>query len=188
VRAGYYRSPPETRRTALRRLTVLASLVALGGTGCAAPGAGIPGSGADCVLLFQQYDAIKASMSTQSGRNDRMAIPPPLQFPVQRLQNAGCPTLTDELAGLATAGGAPIADSGPAIAPLGLHAGVVTNMADEAAVLDFFAANGVRARSVGAAGLGRRVYLGPFQTQGALDAARDLAVRAGFASPYPANF
>jgi hypothetical protein len=188
VRAGYYRSQPETRRRALRRLPVLASLVALAAAGCAAPGAGIPASGADCVLLFQQYDAINASMSTQSGRNDRMAIPPPLQFPVQRLQNAGCMTLSADLAGLATAGGPPITDSGAPIAPVGLHAGVVTNMADEAAVLDFFAANGVRARSVGAAGLGRRIYLGPFQTQGALDAARDLAVRAGFASPYPANF
>ena len=51
-----------------------------------------------------------------------------------------------------------------------------------------FSRNGVAARSIGAAGLGRRIYLGPFGTQGALDGARDLAVRAGFASPYPADF
>ena len=44
------------------------------------------------------------------------------------------------------------------------------------------------ARSVGSPALGRRIYLGPFGTLGALDGARELALRAGFASPYPARF
>jgi hypothetical protein len=116
-----------------------------------------------------------------------MVIPPALQLPVQLLREADCLTLSAELAGMDAAGGAPIADSGPAIAATSLHAGVVTSMADEANAIAFFAANGVAARSIGAAGLGRRIYLGPFQTQGALDGARDLALRAGFASPYPGS-
>ena len=63
----------------------------------------------------------------------------------------------------------PVAAGGAAIAPVGLHAGVVTNMEDDAAARAFFAANGVPARSIGAPGLGRRIYLGPFATEGALD-------------------
>jgi hypothetical protein len=62
---------------------------------------------------------------------------------------------------------------------------VVTNMEDDAAARAFFAANGVPARSIGSPALGRRIYLGPFRTRGDLDVARDLAVRAGFAFPYP---
>ena len=66
-----------------------------------------------------------------------------------------------------------------------LHAGVVTNMEDDARARAFFAEHGVRARSIGSAPLGRRIYIGPFATQGALDSAVQLAVGAGFASPYP---
>jgi hypothetical protein len=61
-------------------------------------------------------------------------------------------------------------------------------MADDGNALAFFEANGVPARSVGSSALGRRIYLGPFATQGALDGARELALRAGFAYPYPARF
>lgn len=143
---------------------------------------------ADCVVLFQSYDLVAATMSTPSATYDRMGIPPALQLPVSRLRSAGCLTTSDELAPMALIDPVPITGGGAAIAPISLHAGIVTNMADEAAVLAFFEASGIRARSIGAAGLGRRIYLGPFQTQGALDAARDLAVRAGFLAPYPAHF
>jgi len=51
----------------------------------------------------------------------------------------------------------------------------------------FFQRQGVRVRSVGRAGLGRRIYIGPFATEGALESARQLAISAGFTSPYPAN-
>ena len=59
-------------------------------------------------------------------------------------------------------------------------------MEDDAAARAFFAANGVPARSVGSSALGRRIYLGPFRTQGDLDGRRATSrVRAGFAFPYP---
>jgi hypothetical protein len=171
----------------LRPGPIAALLLAAMLGGCAAPATPTRTSSADCVMLFQNYDLIAASMSTPSGRRDRMAIQPALQLPVQRLQEAGCMTLSAELAGMATASPATVA-GGAAIAPISVHAGIVTNSADEAAAIAFFEANGIRARSIGAAGLGRRIYLGPFQTQGALDGALDLATRAGFASPYPADF
>lgn len=149
--------------------------------GCAvemAPSAGAP----DCVALFQRYDRTKATMSTPSGAADRMPIPPALQPAVQALNEAHCLTRSDSLD--LTADAAPVVDGGAAIAPTRLHAGVVTSQSDEAAVLAFFAAHGVPARSIGAAGLGRRIYLGPFATEAALDGAASLAAAAGFAAVY----
>ena len=163
-------------------------LICVALAGCAAgpsPALVTRGDGPACVAAFRWYDSARATMSTPSGRGDRMAIPPDLQMPVNRIRSLRCLTFSDDLAPMATAARPPVADGGPAIPPTSIHAGVVTSMADEAAALAFFADHGVRARSLGAAGLGRRIYLGPFATQGALDQARDLAVAAGFASPYP---
>ena len=147
------------------------------------PGAATPER---CIVLFRTYDAIDASMSTPSGKRDRMPIPSALQRPVGDLQQAGCLTLSDEL-DLAVAG-APVTDGGAAIDPVGLHAGVVTSMEDEVAARAFFSERGVPARSIGAPGLGRRIYLGPFATEDALASATALARGAGFAAPYPADF
>jgi hypothetical protein len=182
ARAGYKEAPVHSGP-----ITALALVAAL--AGCAtAPAGPQRAAGATCVVLFQNYDLAYATMSTPGGRRDRMSIPPALQLPVQLLMQSGCLTTSSDLAGMEAAGGPPIVDSGAQIVPTSLHVGVVTNNADEANAISFFAANGVAARTVGAAGLGRRIYIGPFGTQGALDGARDLALRAGFAAPYPASF
>ena len=171
----------------MRSHATLVALLALAGCAAGQMPAGVParGDSASCVNAFQWYDTVAATMSTPSGRSDRMSIPPALQVPVARIQSLGCLTMSDDLAPMVTATRPPIANSGPAIAPTSIHAGVVTNMADEAEAVAFFTAHGARTRTIGAAGLGRRIYVGPFATQGALDQARDLAVAAGFASPYP---
>ena len=145
-------------------------------------------SGNVCVALFQQFDVLEDLYPSNQRRYENRVAPPRVEAQAQRVRNAGCITLTSDLAGMEAVGGAPVADSGPAIQPVSLHAGVVTNMQDDARARAFFAAHGVPARSVGSAPLGRRIYLGPFATQGALDQARDLALRAGFAAPYPARF
>ncbi len=173
-------------------LRTLASICLTGGAICAGSAvqaASTAASGDACVALFQRYDAVQATMSTPHGAADRMPIPPSLQFPVTQLQSAGCMTLTNELTGMASADGRPVADGGPALVPpSALHVGVVTNSADEANAVGFFQGRGIRVRTVGAPGLGRRIYVGPFATEGALSSARDLALAAGFSSPYPANF
>ncbi len=170
----------------MRPFTLALAAAAL--AGCAAGPGTSPvarGDGPACVEAFRWYDSVAATMSTPSGRGDHMAIPPDLQMPVSRIRSLGCLTFSDDLAPMATVSRPPVADGGPAIPRTSIHAGVVTSMGDEADALAFFTAHGVRARGLGAAGLGRRIYLGPFVTQGALDQARDLAVAAGFASPYP---
>lgn len=143
---------------------------------------------ADCVALFQRFDAMERYLGTLGGLEDRFSAHPELMQEGRRIQRAGCLTFTNELSGMESVAGPPVVDSGPAIIPTSLHAGVVTDMAEDARALAFFEAAGVQARSVGSAPLGRRIYLGPFRTGGALASAAELARRAGFASPYPADF
>ena len=145
-------------------------------------------SGNVCVALFQEFDVLEQMYPSNQRRYENRVAPPPVEMQAQRVRNAGCITLSSDLAGMEAAGGPPITDSGPAIRPISLHAGVVTNMQDDARARAFFQAQGVPARSVGSAPLGRRIYVGPFATGGALDQTRDLALRAGFVAPYPARF
>lgn len=144
--------------------------------------------GPACAGMFRQFDVLETLYPSNGRRYQNRVAPPPVLAQAQILRNAGCITLTRELAGMEVVALPAVTDSGPAIAPVGLHAGVVTNMADDARARAFFESKGVRARSVGSAPLGRRIYLGPFATQGALDQAAALAIAAGFASPYPASF
>lgn len=160
---------------------LLAGALAL--TACA-PGGPQGAQTADCIGLFRHYD----QMQRWVRRPDNITVPPALAFQQSRLRAANCITMTADLGGMETLPVVPVADSGAAIAPTTLHAGVVTSEADDARARAFFEARGVRARSVGEAGLGRRIYIGPFATEGAIRDARALAVSAGFAHPYAAAF
>ena len=51
----------------------------------------------------------------------------------------------------------------------------------------FFRGLGYRSRGVGAPTLGRRLFIGPFTSQGALDQALDVARQAGFIAPHVAQ-
>lgn len=155
------------------------SAVALALVACAPIGQQVA-SEQDCVALFRQYD----DMEQWVARPDWRTIPIELNFQQIRLRNAGCITMSADLAGMEALPLVPVTDSGPVTVRVFLHAGVVTSDADDARVRAFFEARGVRARSIGEAGLGRRIYLGPFATAGALEAARALATSAGFVAPY----
>jgi hypothetical protein len=79
-----------------------------------------------------------------------------------------------------------ITDSGPAIRPTTVELGIVTGFYDEGRVTAFFRGLGYRSRGIGAQTLGRRLFIGPFTSQGALDQALAVAREAGFISPHPA--
>ena len=68
---------------------------------------------------------------------------------------------------LRAAAAVPDRDGGPAIRPVPVHLGIVTGISDEALVTRYFRGLGYRSRGIGAEGLGRRIYIGPFTTQGA---------------------
>ncbi len=144
--------------------------------------------GDTCVARFKYFDLMEDLYPNNRSKYRNRVASPPVEAAAQRLREAGCITFSDQIAGMATVTPLPPSPPGPAIAPMGVHAGVVTNMGDDAAARAFFESHGIRARSIGSAPLGRRIYLGPFATQGGLDDAIALALKAGFGSPYPANF
>jgi hypothetical protein len=144
---------------------------------------------ARCLALFIDYDRRAISYPTTSF--GEVTPPAALSQPIQRLRSAGCLTTSadlDAMAPLAVRLSPFVIDrSGPAIPPVPVHLGVVTSISDEARATAFFRGLGYRSRGVGAEGLGRRLYVGPFATQSALDQALAVAREAGFIAPFPAR-
>lgn len=173
-------------RSPVLAVAALAALV-----GCApveraaAPAADRAGT---CVALFQDFDRLEALHGDPRPRRDGSIAPAVLVAQGQRLRRAGCITRDADLAGREAVAVAPWSEAGAPIAPIALHAGVVQSNAMDDTMRAFFEARGIRARSVGSAVLGRRIYLGPFATRGGLEAAAALARAAGFVAPYPARF
>ena len=93
----------------------------------------------------------------------------------------GMPALAQRLAPFAIAAG------GAAIRPTTVELGIVTGIYDEGRVTVFFRGLGYRSRGVGAPTLGRRLFIGPFTSQGALDQALEVARQAGFIAPHVAE-
>lgn len=144
-----------------------------------------------CPLRFELYENATRNVGAMDNQR-RMSTSPQVQAAARWLRMGNCLTFSDQLAPMATlapgAGLAARTNAGPTIPPTYLHAGIVTSSADEARTIDFFASQGLRARGLGAAYLGRRIYVGPFVTAGALEGGMALARDAGFAYPYPGNF
>ncbi len=144
----------------------------------------VSSSGSDCVSLFRLFDTMEKNMSTPTGWRDRVVAPPELMWMAGRLRQANCMTLTADLAGMEAVPVAPAPTAGPAISPISVHAGVVTNMNDDARSRAYFENQGIGVRTIGNGALGRRVYLGPFATGSEVERAMNVAREAGFAYPY----
>ena len=174
------------RRAATLALALLATLAA-GATQA------LTRDPATCLKIFNDYDNAEwlYPQQYQLKEGGLSILQPEVGRPVRLLRVNGCLTFSDDLdpmQGLApTLAGFTIQNSGAAIRPTALHLGIVTSFGDEARVTQFFRGLGYRSRGIGAEGLGRRLYIGPFTTQGALDQALQLAREAGFIAPYAAT-
>jgi hypothetical protein len=148
-----------------------------------------------CVPLFRQFDAYaQTGREEVVSRFDRRQVPNPnLQRISQQLIQNDCQTRPRDLAALdATRDawqGRSIVESGaPAPYPGTVHVGALTGEGEVALAVNFFESLGVPATSVGSRFLGRRVYIGPFATQGGIEDAIELAREAGFVAPYASQF
>jgi len=159
--------------------------------GCATPLL-LPPQPERCQALFQRYDtAARIYAGNWFDEDGDILQPGQLARASQALISNDCLTRSSDLDGLpalfARLQPYRIEDSGPAIRPVPVHLGIVTGISDEAFVTRYFRGLGYRSRGIGAEGLGRRIYIGPFTTQGAVDQALAVAREAGFIAPYVAE-
>ena len=174
----------------MRRLVLLLAVAAAGACTAAPPGWRDP---ATCAVLFARYDAAVRLHPVTRFDEDGGDVPPgPQSRPAVALRAAGCLTRSADLDGLPALAARlepfAIDAGGPAIRAVPVHLGIVTSIGDEPLVTRAFRGLGYRSRGVGAEGLGRRLYIGPFTSQAALDQALALAREAGFIAPYAAKY
>lgn len=168
-------------------LTVLA--------GCASVPGGLTPIEPNCVSLFRNYDrAVLQFGYSDRVRDGRVSflVPTAVGRAGQRLRQYDCLTTNEDIFRMTllapTLRGALVGESGAAIEPISLHVGIVPGITSEVQTRTFFNSLGIRTRSIGAPGLGRRIFLGPFATAGGLAEATDIALQAGFVAPYPRRF
>ena len=167
-------------------IAVLALLAATGA------GAATRAPGTTCDRLFARYDAAVRNFGTPGFDEDFGVTPPaPISRLLVPLRSNGCLTSSADLDGLEALAQrlAPFAivAGGSTIRPTPVHVGIITSGFDEPRVTRFFRGLGYGSRGIGAEGLGRRIYIGPFTTEGALAQALALAREAGFVAPYAAT-
>lgn len=170
-----------------RTLALLAALVA---ASCATlPGVELPARGTAevCVPLYKDFDRLERFYGSGNMWGKDLIASPELMERGMDLLRADCITRLDDLT-IEAAPRSLVRESGVPIDPIALHAGVVAGITGELRVRDYFADRGIRVRSVGHIALGRRIYLGPFSTDGGRRAAAQAAREAGFVAPYPAFF
>jgi hypothetical protein len=174
----------------MRAATSALLLAAL--AGCATP-LPLPPQPERCEALFLRYDsAARVYQGSWFDEDGTILHPGQLARASQALISNDCLTRASDLDGLPALAARlepyAIADSGKEIRPVPVHLGIVTGISDEAFVTRYFRGLGYRSRGVGAEGLGRRIYIGPFSTQGAADQALAVAREAGFIAPYVARY
>jgi hypothetical protein len=145
-----------------------------------------------CTARFGDYDRAVLFFGSSGAQQEHPRVAPAIDRSIQRLRAGDCLTGWDEIAGLQLLGddlrGTLRGEHGAPIRPTTLQVGVVLGVSSEVQARQFFAGLGYRVRSQGAPYLGRRIYVGPFTTEGGLAEARDVALRAGFVAPYPRRF
>lgn len=173
----------------MRRLLLLLALVAAGGPATATD---VATGRAACETAFRNYDnAVWLYPPNWMNGDGGSILRPDVARAAQALIRHGCLTSSADLADLPAVAArlAPFAitDSGPAIKPATVELGIVTGWRDEREVTAFVRGLGYRSRGVGAETLGRRLFIGPFTSQGALDQALEVARQAGFIAPHVAR-
>lgn len=140
-----------------------------------------------CLAHFKAYES--AQRNFQNSHHEPYNQNATVAREAQLLRLDGCITRQKDLQGLLAAQArlSPhvVTDSGAQLhPPIAVQAGIVDGFTSQSRVTSYFAALGYNSRSVGAEGLGRQIFLGPFRSEGAAAEAIRVAREAGFISPY----
>jgi len=145
-----------------------------------------------CTELFEQYNRLeRQGQATRfNAASGSYILAPRLERQNVLLIQGGCLTRSRDLDGMEALAArlAPfeIARGGASIRPVPVQVGVVTGFTDEMRTTVFFRGRGYNSRGVGLEGLGRRILIGPFDDEAALEQAISVAREAGFISPFAA--
>ena len=145
-----------------------------------------------CTDLFEQYNRLErqGQVTRFNAPSDTYILAPRLERQTVLLIQGGCVTRTSDLDGMEALGRRlvpfEIEHGGAAIRPVPVQVGVVTGFTDERRATVFFRGLGYNSRGVGLEGLGRRILIGPFDNEAALEQAISVAREAGFISPFAA--
>lgn len=175
----------------MRKAVLIALAAAVAATAAPAPAAA-PGVDQTCVNRFRAYDRSITEFSNSGWGEGQPMMAASTSRAIQRLRQADCLTDWDDLAIMPTVQqelqGRLEGEHGAPIRATSLLVGVVQGYSGELQARQFFSALGYRVRSQGAPFLGRRIFIGPFATEGGLAEATAVALRAGFVAPYPKFF
>lgn len=145
---------------------------------------------ATCERRLQEYD--RAALFFSNGWAREQTLSTQVQRTAQAARAAGCVTgvgITDRLAGqLPRVRGTLQGERGAPIPPTWVQAGIVGGISAEVQAREFFSGLGYPVRSRGDPGLGRRIFIGPFATEGGLAEAIEVSRRVGFIAPFPRRF
>ena len=174
----------------MRPLLTLAIAAALAGSAAGAPASAQtrPADAATCVALFKQFDVLQNLYPNNKARYDGRVAQPPVETQAQRVRNAGCITLTRELAGMETVE-APAGQPTPARRSRRRRCtpGSSPTWRTTPAPAPSSRARGCRPQRRQRAARPAHLHR-PVRDPGrARRGGRDLALAAGFASPYPAS-
>lgn len=140
-----------------------------------------------CLAHFKAYESARRNF--QNSHLEPYNQNATVAREAQLLRLDGCITRQKDIQGLLAAQArlSPhvVTDSGaPLHPPVVVQAGIVDGFTSQSRVTTYFAALGYNSRSVGAEGLGRQIFLGPFRSEGAAAEAIRVAREAGLISPY----
>ena len=168
------------------RLFAAPVLVAAALAGCGPAGMeGLAAGGRSCVSLFRQLDIVERWQTTPFD-DSATAIPSQIEPVAIWLRSHDCLTSIDR-PGMAAALADPSLPRGTGSwDPNGalVAVGAVTSTRADFHALDYFESLGYHAYSIGTAGVGRRIYVGPMATEAGVAAVMEAAQRAGFDYPY----
>jgi hypothetical protein len=169
------------------RLPLAAAALGLASALAACAGPGVTLSGRSCESLFRELDTVEDRVGSAFDDDTLMAVPSAVQPIAGRLRSGDCINYSVDRQGMAAALADPGLPRGSGARAGGgalVSVGAVAGTRADFHTLDYFEALGYHAYSLGVAGVGRRVYVGPLASEAGVAAVMEAARRAGFQHPY----
>ncbi|MXU66424.1 hypothetical protein [Oceanomicrobium pacificus] len=142
----------------------------------------------NCVPLFREYDSLKTfDRGAGFGVGGPASFSTRLNIIETEIVAKLCITQDSQVKSVAGRSDLAYAESGNPVSPVRLHIGTVNNWDTANRVKAEFESLGYQVSIQPSGRVGKRIYLGPFRTEGGLQRGAAAAREAGFFYIYPTN-